>query len=60
MALMMKPIPVCKASIEEINKALRSKPKLTLNKAQDSFPIQVRDYAHIFVGNASAQDLPPH
>lgn len=39
MALMMKEIPVCKASIEDINKALRSKPNLTLKEAQDSLHI---------------------
>ena len=60
MAVMMKEIPICRTSIEDINKALRSKPKLTLKEAQDSLPIQVRDYAHIFADNAGAQDLPPN
>ena len=60
MALIMKETPVFKASIEDINKALRSKPNLTLEEARNSLPMQVRDYAHLFADNAGAQNLPPH
>lgn len=60
MTCLMKEVPVCKASIEDINKALRSKSSLTLEEAQKSLPLQVKNFAHLFADDAGAQDLPKH
>lgn len=47
----VKTIPVCRASLEDINKALRIKPGLTIDEVQKRLPVQVRDFAHMFADN---------
>ena len=59
MATMVETVPVCKASIEDINKALRGKACLSLEQAQNRLPDQVKDFAHLFADNTGANDLPP-
>lgn len=56
---MIKSIPICRASLEDINKALRIKPKLSLENAQNHLPDQVKDFAHLFSDNNGADELPP-
>ena len=52
-------VPICKASLEDISKALRGKPTVTINQARDRLPGPVKDFAHIFADDAGADDLPP-
>ena len=59
MTSIIKEIPVCKVSLEDINKALRSKPNLTMENAQKRLPEQVRNFAHLFMDDKGAEDLPP-
>ena len=59
MKSIVKTIPVCKASLDDINKALRIKPKLSLEEAQKRLPEQIKDYAHLFADNKGAEELPP-
>ncbi|KAI0990812.1 hypothetical protein K3495_g17375 [Podosphaera aphanis] len=59
MTTMMKSIPVCRASLEDINKALRVKPSLTIEEARKRLPEQVKDFAHLFSDDSGANDLPP-
>ena len=56
---MIKSIPICRASLENINKALRIKPKLSLENARNHLPYQVKDFAHLFSDNDGADELPP-
>ena len=44
----VKTIPVCKASPEDINKALRPKPGLTLEEAKNRLPNKFKDFAYLF------------
>lgn len=60
MTSMIKSIPVCKASLDDINKALRVKPKLSLNDAETQLPEEVKDFAHLFSDNDGAEELPPY
>ena len=57
---MVKSIPVCKASLEDINKALRVKPPMTLDEARQLLPEKVKDFAHLFADNEGAGGLPPN
>ncbi len=59
MTAMMKTIPVCRASLEDISKALRVKPHLTIEGARNRLPEQVKDFAHLFSDDSGANDLPP-
>ena len=55
---MIKEVPVAKASLEDINKALRSKPILTEDSVRNRLPEQVKEFAHLFTDGKSAEDLP--
>ena len=55
----VKEIPICKASLNDINKALRVKPSLSLQEAQKNLPEQVKEYAHLFADRKGAEKLPP-
>lgn len=59
MKSMAKTISVCKASLDDINKALRVKPKLSLKEAYTCLSEQIKDYAHLFADNKGAEELPP-
>ena len=59
MVSMMERVPVCKATLEDISKALQVKPKLTIEEARLRLPEQVRDFAHLFADEKGAEDLPP-
>lgn len=59
MVSMMKEVPVCKVTIDDINKALRLKPRLTAAEVAKRLPEQVRDFAHLFADNEGAEELPP-
>ena len=59
MLKIVKTIPVCKASLEDINKALRVKPVMTKEEAKSRLPEQIKDFAHLFADNVGASDLPP-
>ena len=52
-------MPVCRAILEVISKALREKPRLTLEEAKLRLPEQVKDFAHLFADNDGAEELPP-
>ena len=56
---MIKEVPVARASLEDINKALRTKPKITVDSVHDRLPKQVREFAHLFADNNEADELPP-
>ncbi|KAI0991725.1 hypothetical protein K3495_g16462, partial [Podosphaera aphanis] len=55
---MVGSVPVCKASIEDISKALRGKPRLTVEQVRERLPEKVKDFAHLFADNAGADELP--
>lgn len=56
---MSKSVPICKATIEDISKALRGKPNLSVEEARDRLPEYVREFAHLFADGDGANDLPP-
>lgn len=56
---MMKTVPVCKATLEDISKALQTKPDLTLEDAKKRLPEQIKDFAHLFADDCGADHLPP-
>lgn len=56
---MIRTVPVCKASLEDINKALRPKPQLSLQEARNRLPSQIKDFAHLFADDNGADKLPP-
>lgn len=58
MTTLMKSIPVCRASPEDISKALRVKPKLTLEEAKGRLLEEVKDLAHLFADDSGAEALP--
>ena len=60
MASMVKDVPVCKATLEDTNKALRKKDCLKLEDARTSLPDQVKGLAHLFSDENGAEKLPPH
>lgn len=57
---MVKTIPVCRASLNDINKALRSKPAVTIEEARRRLPDQIKEFAHLFADSQDANQLPPH
>ncbi|KAI0994661.1 hypothetical protein K3495_g13520, partial [Podosphaera aphanis] len=59
MASMVKTIPVCRASLEDISKALRGKANLSVQQARDRLPDEIKDFAHLFADDHGANDLPP-
>lgn len=59
MSSLVKAIPVCKASLEDVNKALRTKPSLILDEVRARLPKEVTDFAHLFADDNGANDLPP-
>ncbi|KAI0994459.1 hypothetical protein K3495_g13722 [Podosphaera aphanis] len=54
MVAMIESVPVCKATLEDISKALRPKPKLTIGQAREHLPEQVKDFAHLFADSSGA------
>lgn len=58
MASMLETVPVCRATLEDISKALRGKPKLSIDEARDKLPEQVKDFAHLFADDSGANNLP--
>ncbi|KAI0997702.1 hypothetical protein K3495_g10488 [Podosphaera aphanis] len=54
----MGSIPVCKATIQDISKALRGKPSLTVEQARERLPDQVKDFVHLFTDDSGAEILP--
>ncbi|KAI0992139.1 hypothetical protein K3495_g16047, partial [Podosphaera aphanis] len=59
MASMIETVPICRASLEDISKALRDKPDLSVQNARDRLPEEVKKFAHLFADNNGANDLPP-
>lgn len=59
MVSMIKQVPICRTSLENINKALRDKPRLSLEETRNRLPEQVKDFAHLFSDNEGAENLPP-
>lgn len=55
---MIETVPICKASLEDISKALRGKPSLTLEQARERLPSQIKDFAHLFADDRGAVSLP--
>lgn len=58
-ASLMKAVPVCRASLEDINKALREKPQLTIDEVEKRLPKEIKDFAYLFADNQGAESLPP-
>lgn len=58
MSIMVKIIAVCEVSLEEINKALRTKPSLALNEVRAHLLEQLTVFAHLFVDDNGANELP--
>ncbi|KAI0993862.1 hypothetical protein K3495_g14322, partial [Podosphaera aphanis] len=59
MVSMIESVPVCKATLEDISKALQGKPKLTIEEARKLLPDQIKDFAHLFADDSGADNLPP-
>lgn len=57
---MIRTIPICRASLDDINKALRTKPSVTLEEARRRLPDQVKEFAHLFTDELDANKLPPN
>ena len=56
---MAKSVPICRASLEDINKALCQKPSLSIEEARKRLPDQLKDFAYLFSDDKGANDLPP-
>lgn len=56
---MIKKMSVCKASLNDINKALCTKPSVTVEQARDELPELVREFAQLFADSGGADELPP-
>ncbi|KAI0991762.1 hypothetical protein K3495_g16425, partial [Podosphaera aphanis] len=56
---MARSVPICRASLEDINKALRQKPSLSVEEARERLPDQIKDFAYLFADDSGANDLPP-
>lgn len=54
-----KQVPICKVTIEDINKAPRDKPNLSIEEVRDRLPAQVKSFAHLFADDNGANKLPP-
>lgn len=48
MASIVETVPVCKATLEDISKALRDKPKLSIEQARSRLPDEVKQFAQLF------------
>lgn len=48
-----------KASLEDINKALRVKTVVTVDTARNRLPEQVKQFTHLFADSKGAEDLSP-
>ncbi|KAI0996343.1 hypothetical protein K3495_g11837 [Podosphaera aphanis] len=59
MASMIETVPIYRASLEDISKALRDKPDLSVQNTRDRLPEEVQKFAHLFADNNGANDLPP-
>ncbi|KAI0992775.1 hypothetical protein K3495_g15410 [Podosphaera aphanis] len=59
MASIVGSVPVCKATIQDISKALQAKPSLTVEQARERLPDQIKDFAHLFADDSGAEHLPP-
>lgn len=59
MSSMMESIPIYRASIEDISKALQGKQAVTAQDARNRLPEQVKDFAHLFADDTGANNLPP-
>lgn len=57
---MIRTIPICRASLDDINKALRTKPSVTLEEARKRLPDQGKEIAHLFKDEIDANKLPPN
>ncbi|KAI0992903.1 hypothetical protein K3495_g15281, partial [Podosphaera aphanis] len=58
-ASMTSSVPICRASLEDISKALRIKPQLTTDEARSRLPKEIKDFAHLFADDSGADELPP-
>lgn len=58
MTAMVKSVPICRASLEDINKALRVKPGISIEEARKRLPDQIKDFADLFADDGGANDLP--
>lgn len=54
---MIGTVPICRASLEDIRKALRGKSSVTVEQARDRLPNEVKDFAHLFTDKKGATDL---
>lgn len=59
LADMGEKVPIGKVTIEDISKALREKPILSVEEAKNRLPKQVRKFAHLFADDDGASKLPP-
>ncbi|KAI0992462.1 hypothetical protein K3495_g15723, partial [Podosphaera aphanis] len=57
---MLDTVPIFKVTLDDINKALRGKPSLSIDEAQKQLPDQVKDFASLFADDSGAASLPPH
>ena len=56
---MVEAVPGFKATLEDISKALRDKPKLSVDQARLRLPDPVKAFARLFADDNGAEDLPP-
>ena len=59
MVSMISGAPICKLTLEDINKALREKPRLSVIEAKNRLLEQIKDFAHLFADSEDTDDLPP-
>lgn len=58
-ASMVGTVPVCRATLEDINKAPRKNPSLTVEESKKRLLEQVKELAKLFSDDNGANDLPP-
>lgn len=56
---MIESVPIYKASIEDISKALCDKPRFSVEEARNRLPDQIKIFTHLFVDSKGVNDLPP-
>lgn len=56
---MVETVPVCKAKLEDISKALRDEPKLSVEQARARLPEQIKEFAELFADDKVVENLPP-
>ena len=54
---MVKDVPVCKATLEDISKTLRIKEQLSTVQAGLRLPGPIRDFVHLFADDSGAENL---